>query len=169
VHIRDKFSDRGCHLLLNLRVNNNTNRYEDIGEEKWRSPRRLEFPSPSPASPLVRPPPMASQAIEVWWTLVSRWWRVPVSCFRVFYVFFRMVRRWRYPEVRIRSSPPYPHFDGAPSATGGHVEFCLRRIFSDLFSFGIRWCGFRSVSSDLLLSSLTMIAALVCWSSGALA
>jgi hypothetical protein len=49
------------------------------------------------------------------------------------------------------------------------VESCVRRIFSDLFGFGIRWCGFRSVSFDLQLSSLAMVAALVRWSFGALA
>jgi hypothetical protein len=38
-----------------------------------------------------------------------------------------------------------------------------------LFGFGNRWCDFRSVSSDLQLSSLEMVAALVRWSFGALA
>jgi hypothetical protein len=33
----------------------------------------------------------------------------------------------------------------------------------------LRWCGFRSVSSDLRFSSLAMVAALVRWSFGALA
>jgi hypothetical protein len=49
------------------------------------------------------------------------------------------------------------------------VESCVRRIFSDMFGFGIPWCGFRSVSFDLRLSSLAMVAALVRWSFGALA
>jgi hypothetical protein len=35
--------------------------------------------------------------------------------------------------------------------------------------FRVRWCGFRPVSSDLRLSSLTMVAALVRWCLGALA
>jgi hypothetical protein len=49
------------------------------------------------------------------------------------------------------------------------VESCVRRIFTDLFCFCYRWCGFRSVSSDLWLSLLVMVADLVRWSFGALA
>jgi hypothetical protein len=79
-----------------------------------------------------------------------------------------MVRRRRHPEVRIRTSSPYPRSGGAPSASGRRVESCVRRIFSDLFGFGIHWCGFMSVSFDLRLSSLAMVAALVRWSFGAL-
>jgi hypothetical protein len=84
-------------------------------------------------------------------------------------VFFRMVRRQRHPKVRIRSSLPYPRSGGAPSASKGRVESCVRRIISSLFGFGICWRGFRLVSFDLRLSSLAMVAALVCWSFGALA
>jgi hypothetical protein len=45
-----------------------------------------------------------------------------------FYVFFRMVRRQRYIEVRIRSFLPYPRSDGASSTGEGRVESCLRRM-----------------------------------------
>jgi hypothetical protein len=89
--------------------------------------------------------------------------------FRVFCVFFWMVRRQRHPKVSIRSSLPYPCSGGTPSASGGCVESCVLRIFSYLFGLGNRWCGFRSVSSDLWLSSFAMIAALVRWFFGALA
>jgi hypothetical protein len=92
------------------------------------------------------------------------------QCFRIFFcVFFEMVRRWRHLEIIIRSSPPYPRTDGVSSASDERVESCVRRIFSDLSGFGNRWCGFRSVSYDLQLSSLVMVAALVCWSFRALA
>jgi hypothetical protein len=49
------------------------------------------------------------------------------------------------------------------------VESCARRISRDPIIFRVRWCGFMSVSSDLRLSSLAMVAALVRWSFGALA
>jgi hypothetical protein len=51
---------------------------------KRRSPRWLGFSSPPPVLPLVRPPPMASQALEVWRTSASRRREGHVSCFRVF-------------------------------------------------------------------------------------
>jgi hypothetical protein len=60
----------------------------------------------------------------------------------VFRVFFWVVRRRQYPEVRIRSSLAYPCFGGAPSASRGHVESCVWLIFSDLFGFCYRLCGF---------------------------
>jgi hypothetical protein len=80
-----------------------------------------------------------------------------------------MVRRRLLPEVRIRSSPSYPRSGGASSVGGGRVELCVRRISRDLVVSRVRLCGFRSVSSDLRLSSLAMVAALVRWSFGALA
>jgi hypothetical protein len=80
-----------------------------------------------------------------------------------------MVRRRRHPKIRIRSSPPYPRSGGAPSASGGRVETCVRQIFLDLFGFGNRWCGFKSVFFDLWFLSLAMVAALVRWSFEALA
>ena len=49
------------------------------------------------------------------------------------------------------------------------MELCVRQIFSDLVRFRVRSCGSRSGSSDLRLSSLAMVAALVCWSFRALA
>jgi hypothetical protein len=49
------------------------------------------------------------------------------------------------------------------------VEWCARWISLDPFSGRVRLCGFRSVSSDLLLSSLVMVAPLVPWSFRALA
>jgi hypothetical protein len=49
------------------------------------------------------------------------------------------------------------------------VESCARRISRDPFGFRVCWCGFRSVSSDLRLSSLAMVVALVRWSFGVLA
>jgi hypothetical protein len=48
------------------------------------------------------------------------------------------------------------------------VESCARRISRDLVGFRVHWYDFRSVSSDLRLSSLAMVAALVRWSFGAL-
>jgi hypothetical protein len=52
----------------------------------------------------------------------------PFPVLGFFFVFFRMVRRQRYIEVRIRSSLPYPRSDGAPSTGEGRMESCLRRI-----------------------------------------
>jgi hypothetical protein len=49
------------------------------------------------------------------------------------------------------------------------VESCARWISWDPVGFRVRWCGFKSVSSDLRLSSLSMVAALVRWSFEALA
>jgi hypothetical protein len=49
------------------------------------------------------------------------------------------------------------------------VKSCARLISWDLIGFCVRLCDFRSVYFDLRLSSLTMIAALVRWSFGALA
>ena len=58
---------------------------------------------------------------------------------------------------------------------------CLRRISGDLGGAGLRWisldpvfvclrsCGFKFDLSNLQLSSSAMVAALVCWSFGALA
>ena len=98
----------------------------------------------------------------------------PAGSFRpqfslLFSLFFGMVR-WRlHPEVRIRSSPPYPRSGGACSADGGRVELCARRISWDSVGFRVSWCDFMSVSSDLWLSSLAMVTALVCWSFGTLA
>jgi hypothetical protein len=80
-----------------------------------------------------------------------------------------MVKRRLHLEVRIRSYPSYPRSDGATRAGGGRVELCARRISRDPVGFCVCWCGFRSFSSDLQLSWLAMVAALVCWSFGALA
>ncbi|KAM0826378.1 hypothetical protein ACQ4PT_068918 [Festuca glaucescens] len=45
------------------------------------------------------------------------------SEFSLFFgVFFGMARRRQHPEVRIRSSLPYPRSGGASRAGGGHVE-----------------------------------------------
>ena len=49
------------------------------------------------------------------------------------------------------------------------MESFVRRISWDPVCFRVRWCVFRSVSSDLRLSSLAMVAALVRWSFVALA
>jgi hypothetical protein len=49
------------------------------------------------------------------------------------------------------------------------MESCVRRILWDLGDFRICWCGFRSGSSDLWLSLLVMVAALLRWSSRILA
>jgi hypothetical protein len=86
-----------------------------------------------------------------------------------FCVFFQMVRRQRHREVRMRSPLPSPRSSDAPSASGGRVESCVRWILWHLFGFGFRWCGFRSFSSDIRLSSLAMVVALVRRSFGALA
>ena len=67
------------------------------------------------------------------------------------------------------SSPLYPRSGGASCADGERVESFVRRISCDPVCFRVRWCVFRSVSFDLQLSSLTMIAALVRWSFMALA
>jgi hypothetical protein len=91
------------------------------------------------------------------------------SLFRLFFVvFFGMVRQQLH-QVRIKSSPPYPRSGGSSSTSAGRVESCIRRISWDLVGFRVRLCGFRSFSSDQRLSSLAMVAALVCWSFGALA
>jgi hypothetical protein len=49
------------------------------------------------------------------------------------------------------------------------VELCAHRISWDPVGFRVYWCGFMIVSSDLRLSSLAMVAALVRWSFGTLA
>jgi hypothetical protein len=49
------------------------------------------------------------------------------------------------------------------------MELYARRISWDPVGFRVSWCGFMSVSSDLWLSSLAMVTALVCWSFGTLA
>ena len=49
------------------------------------------------------------------------------------------------------------------------MELCVRQIFSDLVRFCVCSCGCRSGFSDLLLSSLAMVAALLRWSFRALA
>jgi hypothetical protein len=89
--------------------------------------------------------------------------------FSFFYVFFGMVRRRWHPKVRIRSSPLYPRSCSASSTGRGRVKSCVQWISWDLVSFHDRLCGFRSVSSDLWFSSLTMVACLVCWPFEALA
>ena len=80
-----------------------------------------------------------------------------------------MVRRRLHLDVRIRSSPLYPRSGGASSIGRGRVESCARRISRDLIGFRVRWCGFRSVSSDLKLSSWATVTALVRWSFGTIA
>jgi hypothetical protein len=59
---------------------------------------------------------------------------------------------------------PYPRFDVGSSADGGRVVSCAWQICYDLVGFYVRWCDFMPVSSDLLLSLLAMIVALVRWS-----
>jgi hypothetical protein len=80
-----------------------------------------------------------------------------------------ILKRRLHLEVRIRSSPPYPCSGGASHAGGGRVELCARRISRDPIGFRVRWCGFRSVSFNLRLSSLAIVADLVRWFFGALA
>ena len=99
-----------------------------------------------------------------WRITTSRWWRVFRPLFSFFGVFFEMVRRRLHLEVRIRFSLLYPRSGGATSTGGRRVELCVRRIFSDLVRFCVRSCGFRSGYSDLRLSSLAMVAALLRWS-----
>jgi hypothetical protein len=82
------------------------------------------------------------------------------SFFRFFGVFFGMMRRRLHLKVKIRSSPFYPCSGGASSIDGG---LCSRRISWDSFGFRVRWCGFKSVSSNLRLSSLATVVALVRW------
>jgi hypothetical protein len=82
-------------------------------------------------------------------------------------ILFGMVRRRRHPEVVTRFSQSYPCSGGAPSAVRGRVESCGRRISWDPIGFRDRWC--MSVSSNIRLSSLTLIVALVRWSFRALA
>lgn len=53
------------------------------------------------------------------------------------YVWFGTARRRRCPSVGIMSSPPYPV--GVLITCGGHGEVCLRQVFRDLASFGLRW------------------------------
>ena len=80
-----------------------------------------------------------------------------------------MLRRRLRPEVRIKSSPVYPRSGGASCANGERVGSFVRRISWDPVRFHVRWCVFSSVSFDLRLSSLAMVAALVHWSFVALA
>jgi hypothetical protein len=54
------------------------------------------------------------------------------------------------------------------SASIGRVESSVRQISRDLVGFRVRSCGFMSVSSDLWLTSLSMVATMVRWSFGAL-
>jgi hypothetical protein len=75
-----------------------------------------------------------------------------------------MVRRWLHLDVRIRSSPSYLRSGGASSISRGCVESCAQRISRDPIDFRVCWCGFRSVSFDLRLSSLATVATLVRWS-----
>jgi hypothetical protein len=77
-------------------------------------------------------------ALEVWRTTApSRWTGCRYIFFQVaFSVCFCMVKRLR-PEVRIRSSPPYPCSGGAPSAGRGHVESCAQRISWDPIGFRV--------------------------------
>ena len=84
-------------------------------------------------------------------------------------VFFKMVRRRRHRKIKIKFSLFYPRSGGVPSADGGRVELCVRPIYWDPVRFRVRLCGYRPVSSDLCLSSLTMVAALMRWSFEALA
>jgi hypothetical protein len=79
-----------------------------------------------------------------------------------------MVTRRQHLEVRIRSSRPMTRSGGAPSASGGCVESCVRQISWDLVGFRDHLCGFSSVSFDLRLSSLVIVVALVRWSFEAL-
>ena len=108
--------------------------------------------------------------MEAWRITASRRREVFRSLFRFLSsVFFEMVRRRLHLEVRIRSSSSYPRSGGASSADGGRVEAFVRRISWDPVRFRVRPCGCRSGSSDLRLSSLAMVTALVRWSFGALA
>jgi hypothetical protein len=49
------------------------------------------------------------------------------------------------------------------------MESCVRQISWDPIGFHVLWCGFRSFSFNLWLSSLAMVVAMVRWSFGALA
>lgn len=134
-----------------------------------RSRQRLQNPSrvlfPSLATPSVRSVSGGLRALEAWRTMASCWREGFGFLFRLFFgVFFGMVRGRLHSEVRIRSSPLYPHSGGASSAGGGRVESFVWRISWDLVYFFACWCGFKPVSSDLrlsLLSSLVIVAALV--------
>jgi hypothetical protein len=137
----------------------------------WRLWNPSRVPFSSSATPLVRSISSGLRALEVWRTTASHWWKGFRSLFSLFFgVFFiKMVKRRLHLEVRIRSFPSYPRSGGASRTGEGRVESCAQRISRDPVGFCIRWCGFRSVSSDLRLSSLAMVAALVRWSFGALA
>jgi hypothetical protein len=82
--------------------------------------------------------------------------------FRLFFgVFFEMVRRQLHSVARIRSSMPDPRSGGASSVGEGRVKSCARRISRDPIVLCVRRYGFMLVSSDLRLSSVAMVAALV--------
>jgi hypothetical protein len=68
-----------------------------------------------------------------------------------------------------KSEPLYPRFRGAYNVVGGRVKSCVRLISRDPVGFRAHLCVFRLVSSDLRLSSIVMVVALVCWSFVALA
>jgi hypothetical protein len=125
------------------------------------NPSRVSFPSP--ATLPVRPASSGLRALEAWWTTASCRWKGFLSLFRLFFgVFFvEMVKRRLYFQIKIRSFPSYPRSGGASRAGGGRVESCARWISRDPTGFHVRWCDFRSVFSDLRLSLLAMVAALV--------
>jgi hypothetical protein len=56
--------------------------------------------------------------------------RVPTFWFMIFCVFFGMVRRWRYPKIRIRSSPPYHFSGGVSSASGGPQPLAGEKVLT---------------------------------------
>jgi hypothetical protein len=110
--------------------------------------------------------------LEMWQTTYRRWratyrrWREGFySLCRLFVgVFFRM-RRWRLNfEVEIKSFPLYTLFGWVSSAKGERVESRVPRISWYLVGFRVRWCDFRSTSSNLPISSLTIVAALIYYS-----
>jgi hypothetical protein len=63
--------------------------------------------------------------------------------------------QWRHHVFRTRSS-------GGPSTGGGHMELFIWRISWDSVGFRVRSCGFRYGCSNLQLSSLVTVIAIVC-------
>jgi hypothetical protein len=88
--------------------------------------RPLEFPSPLSVGPASNGLSGLGGAADP----ASRHREVFYFLFSVFPMpLFGMVKWGRHPEVRIRSSPPYPRSGGASSA-GGFVESCVCHVFA---------------------------------------
>ena len=150
---------------------------------------REPFPPPQETSPSSSrrcrrgsaPPPMAFGLWRCGGSRPPAGRRDPVLVFARLNVLVGAVWRRRCPSVAIMSPTSYLRPDGANSVVGGCVEVCLRRISWDSVGAGLRWisldpvfvclrsCGSRFDLSNLQLSSSAMVAALVCWSFGALA